>query len=139
FTYVDQVIDAYLELGIAPFVELGFMPAELASGDETVFWWRGNITPPRSWSEWADLVRATVGHLVDRYGIDQVRQWPIEVWNEPNLPQFWVSADQEAYHRLYEVTATAVKDVDASLQVGGPAISPGADEWLVAFAEYVTE
>ena len=139
FTYVDQVIDAYLELGIAPFVELGFMPAELASGDETVFWWRGNITPPRSWSEWADLVRATVGHLVDRYGIDQVRQWPIEVWNEPNLPQFWVNADQEAYHRLYEVTATAVKEVDASLQVGGPAISPGADEWLVAFAEYVTE
>jgi hypothetical protein len=39
FTYVDQVIDAYLDLGIAPFLELGFMPAELASGSQTVFWW----------------------------------------------------------------------------------------------------
>ncbi|MGC9665325.1 GH39 family glycosyl hydrolase [Planosporangium sp. 12N6] len=138
FTYVDQVVDAYLDLGIAPFVELGFMPAELASGDQTVFWWGGNVTPPRSWSEWADLVRSTVAHLVDRYGIDQVRHWPIEVWNEPNLKEFWRDADQDAYHRLYEVTAHAVKEVDAELQVGGPALSPGADEWWLPFAEFVT-
>src|SRR5512146_84845 len=25
YTYLDQVIDAYLDLGIAPFLELGFM------------------------------------------------------------------------------------------------------------------
>ncbi|MBM0233847.1 xylan 1,4-beta-xylosidase [Micromonospora sp. STR1_7] len=139
FTYVDQVVDAYLDLGIRPFVELGFMPSGLASGDQTVFWWRGNVTPPRSWSQWADLVRATVAHLVDRYGLDEVRSWPIEVWNEPNLEPFWQGADRGAYHRLYEVSAHAVKEVDASLQVGGPAISPGADGWLVPFAEFVTD
>ncbi|ROO62355.1 xylan 1,4-beta-xylosidase [Micromonospora sp. Llam0] len=139
FTYADQIVDAYLDLGIAPFIELGFMPEALAAGDQTVFWWRGNVTPPRSETEWADLVRATIGNLVDRYGLDQVRSWPIEVWNEPNLDIFWQGADQAAYHRLYEVTAHAVKEVDADLQVGGPAISPGADEWLVPFAEYVTE
>ncbi|WP_406070260.1 GH39 family glycosyl hydrolase [Micromonospora sp. NBC_01638] len=139
FTYVDQVVDAYLELGIRPFIELGFMPSGLASGDQTVFWWRGNVTPPRSFPEWADLVGATVAHLVDRYGLDEVRGWPIEVWNEPNLVPFWQGADRDAYHRLYEVSAHAVKEVDASLQVGGPAISPGADEWLVPFAEFVTD
>jgi xylan 1,4-beta-xylosidase len=139
FTYSDQVIDAYLELGIRPFVELGFMPSGLASGDQTVFWWRGNVTPPRSHTEWATLVRATVSHLIDRYGLDEVRDWPIEVWNEPDLKQFWSGADQDAYHQLYEVTARAVKDVDGSLRVGGPALSPGADdEWLVRFAEFVT-
>ncbi|TDB87019.1 xylan 1,4-beta-xylosidase [Micromonospora fluostatini] len=139
FTYVDQVVDAYLELGVRPFVELGFMPSGLASGEQTVFWWRGNISPPRSHTEWADLVRATVSHLVDRYGLDEVRGWPIEVWNEPNLDIFWPGADQDAYHRLYEVSAHAVKEVDAGLQVGGPAISPGSDEWLVPFAEFVTD
>lgn len=137
FTYVDQVIDAYLALGIKPFLELGFMPSALASGDATVFWWKGNITPPRSWDGWADLVRATLTHLVDRYGIEEVRCWPIEVWNEPNLAEFWLDADQAAYHRMYQVTAGTVKDVDASLQVGGPAISPGSDPWLVDFAEFV--
>jgi xylan 1,4-beta-xylosidase len=136
FTYVDQVVDAYLALGIQPFVELGFMPAALASGGETVFWWRGNITPPRELSAWAGLVRATVAHLVDRYGLDAVRGWPIEVWNEPNLKEFWRDADQDAYFRLYEASAHAVKDVDAALQVGGPALSPGADHWLPPFAEF---
>ncbi|SDT26401.1 GH39 family glycosyl hydrolase [Actinoplanes derwentensis] len=137
FTYLDQVVDAYLELGIRPFLELGFMPSELASGDQTVFWWRGNVTPPRSYQEWAELVRATITHLIDRYGLDEVRGWPIEVWNEPNLPQFWQNADAGAYHRLYQVTASTIKEVDAELQVGGPAISPGSDEWLETFAEFV--
>ncbi|GAQ55373.1 GH39 family glycosyl hydrolase [Streptomyces acidiscabies] len=136
FTYVDQVIDAYLELGIRPFLELGFMPEELASGSQTVFWWKGNVTPPRSHSEWADLVRATLTHLIDRYGLDEVRTWPIEVWNEPNLDLFWENADEKAYHHLYEVTAHTVKEVDASLQVGGPAISPGADEWMPRFTDF---
>jgi xylan 1,4-beta-xylosidase len=136
FGYLDQVLDAYLALGIKPFVELGFMPSGLASGEQTVFWWRGNVTPPTSWTEWAALVRATVRHLVDRYGLDEVRQWPIEVWNEPNLTDFWAGADEAAYHRLYQVTAAAVKDVDAGLQVGGPALSPGADDWLARFADF---
>jgi xylan 1,4-beta-xylosidase len=137
FTYLDQVIDAYLEIGIRPFLELGFMPSGLASGDATVFWWRGNITPPSSVPEWADLVRATVAHLVDRYGLAEVRGWPIEVWNEPNLAQFWLGADQDAYHQLYETTAHAIKEVDGSLLVGGPAISPGSDEFLDRFVSFV--
>jgi xylan 1,4-beta-xylosidase len=139
FTYVDQVIDAHLEYGLRPFVELGFMPSALASGGQTVFWWRGNVTPPRSLSEWARLVRATVAHLVERYGLDEVRGWPIEVWNEPDLADFWAGADRDAYHRLYEASALAVKDVDASLQVGGPALSPAADDWLAPFAEFVSD
>ena len=147
YSYVDQVVDAYLSLGIAPFLELGFMPSELASGPHTVFWWNGNVTPPSSEREWADLVRATLRHLVGRYGLDQVRTWPIEVWNEPDLPDFWgptrdagILAGQAAYHRLYEITAAAVKDVDASLPVGGPAISPGADDgWLSRFAAFAVD
>lgn len=137
FTYLDQVVDAYLELGIRPFVELGFMPSGLASGEATVFWWKGNITPPSSYEEWAELVRVTLSHLVDRYGLAEVRGWPIEVWNEPNLEQFWLGADQAAYHRLYEVSARTIKEVDADLQVGGPAISPGNDAFLDRFAEFV--
>lgn len=137
FTYLDQVVDAYLALGIEPFLELGFMPEALASGDATVFWWKGNITPPSSYDAWADLVRATLTHLVARYGLERVRTWPVEVWNEPNLPDFWLDADQQEYFRLYEVTARTVKDVDPQIQVGGPAISPGADAWWAPFLAFV--
>ncbi len=137
FTYADQVLDAWLAQGIRPFLELGFMPSALASGNQTVFWWQGNVTPPRDHREWAALVQAVLRHAIDRYGLDEVQRWPIEVWNEPNLDIFWQGASQENYFRLYEATARAVKDVDADLQVGGPAISPGADDWWAPFAEFV--
>jgi xylan 1,4-beta-xylosidase len=119
FSYVDQVHDAFLSLSIRLFVELGFMPSQLASGSQTAFWWHGNVTPPADMCEWVDLVRALLRHLIHRYCIEEVRRWPIEVWNEPNLDIFWEHADQDAYFRLYEATARAVKEVDASLQVGG--------------------
>lgn len=139
FTYIDQVIDGYLAGGIKPFLELGFMPEELASGRDTVFWWKGNITPPRSYGEWAGLVRGLLTHLIGRYGINQVRHWPIEVWNEPNLSVFWKDADQAEYFKLYEATSLVVKEVDDALQVGGPAISPGSPEWWLPFAEFVSD
>ncbi|MCB2177228.1 MAG: hypothetical protein KQH57_15565 [Actinomycetales bacterium] len=139
FTYVDQVHDRFLELGLRPFVELGFMPSALASGDDSVFWWRGNITPPSSMAEWVELVQALVRHLVDRYGVAEVRRWPIEVWNEPNLDIFWKDADQAAYFDLYAATARAIKEVDAELQVGGPGLAPGptCEAWWPPFAEFV--
>lgn len=121
--YLDMVYDHWLSIGVRPFVELAFMPSDLASGDDTVFWWRGNITPPRDWSRWETLVRDMVLHFVDRYGLPEVRRWYFEVWNEPDLTVFWKDADFDAYLELYERTAAAVKSVAPELRVGGPATS----------------
>jgi len=136
WTYLDQVVDAYLEAGIKPVLELGFMPQDLASGDQTIFWWKGNVTPPSDYQGWTALVRATLTHLIDRYGAAEVRTWPVEVWNEPSLPEFWKDASKEEYFRLYDETARTVKDVDADLLVGGPATSPQSDDWYLPFAEH---
>ncbi len=121
FTDVDRAYDLVLALGYRPVVELGFMPAELARDpSETVFTYRGIISPPKDWDRWADLIRTFVTHLIDRYGRDEVRDhWAFEVWNEANLSVFWSGTPAE-YWRLYEVTARAVKDVDPAIAVGGP-------------------
>lgn len=137
FTYIDMVFDDYQELGLKPFVELGFMPEDLASGSQTVFYWKGNVTPPSDYKKWADLIKATVNHWIDRYGREEVITWPFEVWNEPNLPGFWENADMEEYFKLYEVSGKAVKDCDSRICVGGPAICGVEDErWLYSFLEY---
>ena len=137
FTYLDIVMDDYMSLGIKPFLELGFMPGKLASGEQTVFYWRGNVTPPKDYDEWARLIKATLLHLIDRYGRDEVITWPIEVWNEPNLPGFWKDADMTEYFKLYEHSAKAVKEVDSGFRVGGPAIC-GVDDvrWLKEFLAF---
>lgn len=123
FSYVDKVFDAVLATGAQPFVELGFMPRALATQTETVFWWGAHASPPSDMGRWVDLVSATVRHWVERYGIDEVRQWRFEVWNEPNLvPLFWTGTRTQ-YFELYEATARAVKEIDSSLLVGGPSTS----------------
>jgi len=122
FSGVDRVYDTVREVGLVPVVEFGFMPRDLARDpSRTVFTYRGGISPPKDWDRWADLIRAFTRHVVDRYGLDEVRdRWAFEVWNEPNLSVFWSGTPAE-YWRLYEVTARAVKDVDPGLRVGGPA------------------
>lgn len=136
FTYLDLVMDSYLEKGIRPFLELGFMPEKLASGDQTVFYWKGNVTPPSSYEGWCDLVQATLHHLLKRYG-DEVLNWPIEVWNEPNLPGFWQDADMPKYFELFERTFYAIKEVNPAFRVGGPAICGVDDErWMRCFMQF---
>ncbi|HBF37365.1 MAG TPA: xylan 1,4-beta-xylosidase [Firmicutes bacterium] len=136
FTYIDRIFDAFLERGIRPFVELGFMPSRLASGKDTVFYWKGNITPPKDYDKWADLIKAVVSHFIARYGLEEVLKWPFEVWNEPNLDSFWKNADQSEYFKLYRFTAMAIKEINPDLKVGGPAICGGTDYWIVDFLNF---
>ena len=137
YTYLDMVMDSYQKVGLAPFLELGFMPGKLASGKQTLFYWKANTTPPKDHGLWADMVQKLLRHLMERYGADEVVTWPIEVWNEPNLPGFWEKADQEAYFKLFAATFDAVKEVDPRFGVGGPAICGVQDEvWMRAFLDF---
>lgn len=138
FTYLDRIIDTYLEHDIRPFLELGFMPEKLKSGDQTIFYWKGNVTPPASYERWAELVRVTLEHLVSRYGRDEVVTWPVEVWNEPNI-EFWART-MEDYFKLYDYSAHAVKAVDPRIPVGGPAIcGVQTEKWLRSFFKHCAE
>ena len=140
YTYIDRIFDNYLRLGIRPFLELGFMPYKMASGTQTVFYWKGNTTPPKEYARWCDMVKALLVHLKNRYGEEDVLTWPIEVWNEPNLPGFWEHADMQEYFKLFEYTFKAIKEVDSRFTVGGPAIC-GVDDvrWITEFMKFVSE
>jgi xylan 1,4-beta-xylosidase len=128
FFNADRIVEALLDLDVRPFVELSFMPEVLASGPETVFHYRGNVTPPRDPAAWGDLVRRLAAHWVDRFGLAEVARWYFEAWNEPNLEVFWAGT-QADYFTLYEQTAHALKGVDGSLRVGGPATAKDLREW----------
>lgn len=133
FTYLDLVMDSYMEVNIKPFLELGFMPKDMASGDQTVFYWKGNVTPPKEYKLWNDMVVATLKHLMERYGADEVVTWPIEIWNEPNLPGFWKGADMKEYLVLFEESFNAIKKLDSRFRVGGPAICGVEDKKHMRF------
>ena len=135
FTYVDEIYDALLRQGVRPYVELSFMPPQLALRKVTNgFWYKPNIAPPKSWTLWAGLIRHFARHLIARYGIREVSHWYFEVWNEPNIG-FWAGKPKQAtYFHLYEVTARALKSVSPLLRVGGPATAQAA--WIPAFIRF---
>jgi xylan 1,4-beta-xylosidase len=137
FSGIDRVYDRVLDLGLRPIVELGFMPRDMASDPtKTVFDYGAIVSPPRDWDRWESLVAELTAHLVERYGLEEVRRWGFEVWNEANLDVFW-SGTRDEYLRLYDISARAVKSVDASLIVGGPASAAGkwVDELLAHCAQ----
>ena len=140
FTYLDRVMDSYRQVGLKPFLELGFMPGKLAKGTQTLFYWQAHTTPPKDYGIWCGMIQGLLRHLMDRYGADEVVTWPVEVWNEPNLWGFWEGADLEEYLKLFHKSFEAVKEVDPRFRVGGPAVCGGTDEkWIGAFMEYCHE
>jgi xylan 1,4-beta-xylosidase len=135
FTYVDQIYDGLLQQGVRPFVELSFMPPDMASRQQSMgFWYDPIVAPPKDRALWSDLIRRFARHLVARYGIDEVSQWYFEVWNEPN-GSFWGGDPHQAtYFQLYDLTARALKSVSPRLRVGGPSTAQAA--WVPAFIQY---
>lgn len=138
FSYVDQIYDGLLANGVRPFVELSFMPNKLAARPiYQAFWYHPNVSPPKSWTGWDNLIDAFAKHLVARYGIDEVSRWYFEVWNEPNL-DFWGGRPRQAtYWQLYDHTARTLKSVSPRLRVGGPATAQAA--WVAAFIKHCHE
>ena len=133
FQYIDVLYDYLLSIGMKPFVELGFMPNALASGTQSIFWWKGNVTPPKDYKKWEDFIRTLTLHFTERYGTDEVKTWYFEVWNEPNLSGFWAGT-QEEYFKLYMHSVKAIKSVNKEFRVGGPATAGAA--WVPEMIDF---
>jgi xylan 1,4-beta-xylosidase len=138
FSYADQIYDGLLANGVRPFVELSFMPKKLAAKDMPhPFWYKQNVSPPKDWAKWDELITEFTKHLVARYGSDEVSRWYFEVWNEPNI-DFWGGEPKQAtYWELYDHTARALKAVCPRARVGGPATAQAA--WVDAFIRHCAD
>jgi xylan 1,4-beta-xylosidase len=134
YQYIDVLFDYILSIDMKPFVELGFMPNDLASGEKTVFWWKGNITPPKDYDKWEDLIYNLVKHWAERYGEDELKDWYFEVWNEPNLKDLFWAGDMDEYFKLYKYAVQGVRRVNKEYKVGGPATAGAA--WIPEMIKY---
>jgi xylan 1,4-beta-xylosidase len=70
-----------------------------------------------------------VTHLVERYGADRVSRWRFEVWNEPDISEYWCGSVDE-YCQLYEASRTGVHAALPTAQVGGPATTDFGTQFL---------
>ncbi len=120
FRLIDQLFDFLLSIGLKPFVELGFMPSQMAADPgQTVFYDGGCVSPPTSNERWCELIGHFVRHCLDRYGLQEVSQWRFEFWNEPELDYFWPGTEEQ-YMEMYLGTYQTIKSISDRLQVGAP-------------------
>jgi len=129
---VDRIVDTWIERGMKPLMEIGFMPKALSTHPEPYRhnWsqgqpyadiWTGWAYPPKDYQKWNELVYQWVKHSVERYGAKEVESWWWELWNEPDAP-YWRGTDQE-YRKLYDYTAAAVKRALPTARIGGPHVT----------------
>lgn len=139
---LDRIFDTYKELGITPYVEIGFMPEALSSRPQPYrhHWpdgplFTGWTYPPNDYNKWSELIYRWVEHSVARYGRSAVAKWDWEVWNEPDIG-YW-HGTREEYFKLYDYAAAGVKRALPEARVGGPATTgpaaPRAAEFLRDF------
>lgn len=138
FNHIDRLFDELLDIGITPFIELGFMPEKLASSNNQIFMWSSYVTSPNNMSKWLDMIDAFIRHIINRYGVEEVEKWYFEFWNEPNLENVFWDGSREDFFNFFKVTYEKIKFINSNLKVGGFGNLKLGDlsSWINEFKEY---
>ena len=144
WTINDRIFDTYLECGIKPYVEIGFMPEALSTHpqdyphnppvNKMASVDAGQAYPPKDYARWGELVHQWAKHCVEKYGADEVNKWYWEVWNEPNI-SYWRGSRAE-YFKLYDYAVDGVRRALPTARVGGPETAGGGGEFLREFLNH---
>ncbi len=149
---VDAIFDVFVQRGIKPIAEIGFMPEALSVKPKPYqHHWKPGVPydsiytgwayPPSDYKKWGELVYQWVKHCKEKYGEKEIKSWCWEVWNEPNIG-YW-KGTMEEYFTLYDFAADAVKRACPGAVIGGPT-STGprwdkAGDFLKAFLQHCVE
>jgi xylan 1,4-beta-xylosidase len=146
---VDKIIDSYIERGVRPYLQLGFMPEALSSAPKGTPYrhsWRPGFAynliegawnaPPKDYDKWGELIYQWTKHNVERYGRAEVETWYFEVWNEPNGASYWTGTVEE-FNKMHDYAIAAVRRALPTARVGGPDVAGSGGAFMDAFLAHV--
>ena len=142
---VDSIFDTYVQRGMKPLAQLGFMPEALSTHPQPYqHQWKPGVSysniitgwayPPKDYTKWGELVYQWVRHCVERYGRKEVESWYWELWNEPE-GAYWKGTWPE-FFKLYDYSADAVKRALPTARMGGCNVTGGGMKMLDAFLKH---
>jgi xylan 1,4-beta-xylosidase len=145
WTIVDRIFSTYLERGVRPYVQIGFMPEALSRRPSPYqHRWRpgapyeeiftGWAYPPTHYDKWQELVYQWTRHCIDTFGRDEVARWYWETWNEPNTG-YWQGTPEE-FFRLHDHAIAGVRRALPEAKVGGPDVAGHAGDFMRDFLQH---
>ena len=145
WTIVDRIFDTYLERGVRPYAQIGFMPKDLSIKPEPYQhkWspraryeqiYTGWAYPPKDYAKWAELVFQWTKHCLEKYGRAEVESWYWEVWNEPNIG-YWRGTPAE-FRKLHDYAIDAVRRALPTARVGGADTAGSGGRFTREFLEH---
>lgn len=146
WTILDGIFDAYIERGVRPLAQIGFMPKALSirpepyqhswkPGDPYTDIITGWAYPPKDYRKWEDLAYEWAKHCVERYGKEEVETWYWQTWNEPDIFYWAGQPRRETFFRLHDHAIAGVRRALPTAKVGGPH-SAYDNNFLRAFLEH---
>ena len=146
WTIIDGIFDTYIERGMKPLAQIGFMPEALSQRPQPYrHHWKpgtpyqeimtGWATPPKDYGKWSELIYQWVKHSVARYGRKEVESWYWEVWNEPDGLYLIAPDTKREYFKMYDYAADAVKRALPTARIGGPHTA-GAGRFMDDFLQH---
>ncbi len=154
FTLNDTRIDYMLEKGFRLLLSYNFIPPCIAAKDDEVSVVAKNGTrykgkfivtaPPKDYKLWEEICYQYTKHIVERYGLDEVKNWFLGCFNEPDCTSFWMKDEKNLevraaeYCKLYDAFEAGLRRVDTGLCIGGPVVS-GNMPFLELFLKHTSE
>lgn len=141
FTYINLVIDYLISINLKPFMEISFMPSQLAKdSSRTMFFIGSVISLPKDMKKWTYVIRQLTIHLISRYGKKEVESWAFFLWNEPDAIEMFGFEKHNDFFTFYLETYKAIKDINSSIQFGSPPVFDttlaGVNDWMDKFIDF---
>lgn len=145
---IDRIFDSYLQRGVKPLVQIGFMPEAMSTQPQPYrHSWRpglpynqiytGWTKPPKDYAKWGELSYQWAKHSVEKYGAAEVNTWWWEVWNEANnQPKGYWGGSVEEFLKLHDYAIAGVRRALPTARVGGPHTAGHGGAFMKAFLEH---
>jgi hypothetical protein len=132
FTLLDQYVALAQKHNVALLLPLGLTPtwASARPGEPSEHFQPGNLAAPKYIEDW----RIYVSTVARRYK-GRIRNY--EIWNEPNLKEYWTGTTKELITLAHEASQI-LRDIDPTVTIVGPSATdretgPGwLDDYLSA-------
>lgn len=151
FSRVDDIIQNILDLGLKPFLDLGFKGKQIHETVSKIVGQELFKLPYQDMGSILTRYHALMEHLVTKFGYDDVSTWKVEIWKpnalvleEINQKQLSCIIDGECqlditknedYYTFFGQVKQEIQEIISELEVGGSGLSIDIEEDYRTFIE----